>query len=78
MSEQLSQTGLKQYLLSVPGIGVVTAAGILKETGDLSRFEHPSQIIKLAGFNLKGSTSGKKESSETKITKRGRSRLQLL
>lgn len=78
MSEKLSQTGLKLNLLSIPGIGVVTAARFLGEVGDLSRFEHPSQLIKLAGFNLKGNTSGDKETSQTKITKRGRSRLRCL
>jgi len=78
MSERLSKTGFKLNLLSIPGIGVVTAASFLGEIGDITRFEHPSQIIKLAGFNLKGNTSGDKEISETKITKRGRSRLRCL
>lgn len=78
MSEKLSQTGFKLNLLSIPGVGLITAARFLGEVGDISRFEHPSQIIKLAGHNLKGSTSGNKQISITKITKRGRSRLRCL
>ena len=78
MSALLSQTGYKLNLLSIPGVGIVTAARFLGEVGDLSRFEHPSQVIKLAGFNLRGSTSGEKQNSKTVITKRGRSRLRCL
>ena len=78
MSEQLLQTGFKLNLLSIPGIGIVTAARFLGEVGDISRFNHPSQIIKLAGFNLKGNKSGNKQSSKTVITKRGRSGLRCL
>ncbi len=78
MSEELSKTGFKQSLLSIPGVGIVTAARFLGEVGDMSRFEHPSQVIKLAGFNLKGSQSGNKQSIKTVISKRGRSRLRCL
>ncbi len=77
MSEQLSKTGFKSNLLSIPGIGVVTAARFMGEVGDISRFKHPDQIIKLAGYNLKSSSSGEK-TGETKITKRGRSELRSL
>jgi len=78
MTKQLEKTGYKSNLLSIPGVGVVTAARFLGEIGDPSRFDHPSQIIKLAGFNLKGSRSGEKQESATKITKRGRSELRNL
>lgn len=78
MSEFLKHTGFEKSILSIPGVGVVTAARFLGEVGDISRFEHPSQIVKLAGFNLKGDTSGEKEKSQTKITKRGRSELRCL
>ncbi len=78
MAEFLDQTGFQKSILSIPGVGIVTAARFLGEVGDISRFEHPSQIVKLAGFNLKGNTSGKKEKSQTSITKRGRSELRCL
>ena len=45
--------------------------------GDIYRFVHPNQVIKLAEFNLKGYSSGQKK-GQTKITKRGRSELRAL
>ena len=78
MAKQLEKTGYKSNLLSIPGVGIITAARFLGEIGDPSRFDHPGEIIKLAGFNLKGNISGKKQESATKITKRGRSELRNL
>ena len=61
----------------MPGVGVVTLAGFLAEVGDLRGYDHGQQIIRLAGFNLKENSSGKKKGKST-ITKRGRSRLRAL
>lgn len=63
--------------LEVKGIGVKTVAGFLAEIGDIQRFSHPKQIIKLAGLNLRENSSGAHK-GETTITKRGRSRLRAL
>ena len=71
MEVQLKATGISQYILSVRGIGVVTAAGILGEIGDPSRFTHWKQIRKLAGFNLVEDSSGKHQGRRV-ISKRGR------
>jgi len=71
MAEQLDKTGIKEYLLSIPGIGIVTAASFLGEVGDLKRFTHWKQIRKLAGLNLAPNSSGKRE-GKTIISKRGR------
>ena len=61
-------------VLKIKGIGIVTVAGFLAETGDLDRFDHPKQIQKLAGLNIKENSSGKHK-GKTMITKRGRKRL---
>lgn len=58
-------------LVSIPGIGEITAATILGETGGLSCFDNPSQIRKLAGIDLVGNQSGSYE-GRLKISKRGR------
>jgi transposase len=71
MVKQLKATGISQYILSIPGVGVVTAAGILAEIGDPNRFTHWKQIRKLAGFNLVEDSSGKHQSRRI-ISKRGR------
>jgi transposase len=77
MSYQLVKTGFNRNLLSIPGVGIITAARFLGEVGDIGRFDSPEQIIKLAGLNLKSNSSGKKK-GEMKITKRGRSELRSL
>ena len=64
-------------MLTIPGVATVTLAGFLAEVGDLSGYDHSQQIIRLAGFNLKENSSGKKKGKST-ISKRGRSRLRAL
>lgn len=64
-------------MMTIPGVGWVTVAGFLSEVGDLSGYEHPQQIVKLAGLNLKEHRSGKHK-GQTRITKRGRPRLRSL
>jgi len=61
-------------MLSIPGVGVATVAGFLAEVGDLSKYDHGQQIIRLAGLNLIENSSGKRK-GKTGISKRGRSRL---
>ncbi|MGI6544666.1 MAG: IS110 family transposase [Limnochordia bacterium] len=77
MAEKLYQTGLAESLLSIPGVGVATAAGFLGEIGDPHNYENWRQIRNLAGLNLKENSSGNRE-SHTEITKRGRPGLRSL
>lgn len=74
MEKALQRTQLKDIILSIPGIGVVTAASFLGEVGDVRRFDSWKQIRKLAGYNLVESSSGERK-SRSKISKRGRSNL---
>ncbi|HEX3046069.1 MAG TPA: IS110 family transposase [Bacillota bacterium] len=74
MKKQLTETGISEYILSIKGIGIVIAAGILGEIGDPSRFANWKQIRKLAGFNLVEDSSGERKGKH-KISKRGRSLL---
>jgi len=64
-------------LLGIKGIGIKTVAGFFAEVGDITRFRHPKQIIKLAGLNVRENSSGKHR-GQTTISKRGRSRLRAL
>lgn len=68
--------GVKE-MTDIKGVGEITIAAFLAEVGDLSRYYHPEQIIKLAGLNLKLATSGKWK-GKTVITKRGRPKLRAL
>lgn len=71
MADTLALTGLADNLLSIKGVGIVTAAGFLGEVGDLTRYEDWRQIRKLAGFNLTENSSGSRK-GKTGISKRGR------
>ena len=61
-------------LLAVPGIGLVTVAGFLAEVGDISRFDDPRQIQKLAGLAIVENSSGKRKGM-SQLSRRGRKRL---
>jgi hypothetical protein len=74
MERMLAATGYAEQILSVKGIGVVTAASFLGEVGDPLRFENARQIANYAGYNLVEDSSGKSKSG-TCISKRGRSQL---
>lgn len=74
MVSELEKTGLSERLLGIPGVGVVSLAGFLGETGDLKRFTNGQQIVRLAGYNLTENSSGKSK-SQCGISKRGRKHL---
>jgi transposase len=78
MVEQLVKQipGLDE-IVKIKGVGLITAAGFIAEVGDISRFEHPKQIQKLAGLNIKENSSGKHK-GKSSISKRGRRRLRSL
>lgn len=74
MNEYLDKTGYANFLLSIQGVGIVTASSFLAEIGDVSKYADFKQIQKVAGLNLKETSSGMKK-GKTKISKRGRSNL---
>jgi transposase len=64
-----------RYLLSIHGLGVVSAATILAEIGDPSHYHHGRQWIKLAGSQPTPNLSGRKTRSRTPMSRKGRPRL---
>jgi transposase len=74
MGTLLEETGYSEQILSIKGIGVVTASGYLGEVGDPLRFSDARQIMNYAGYNLTEDSSGKNKSG-TSISKRGRKQL---
>jgi transposase len=58
-------------ILAIKGMGAITLAGILSETGDLGGYVHGQQVVRLAGLHLSEISSGKHK-GQTRITKRGR------
>jgi transposase len=63
------------YMLSVRGLGPLSAAVILSEIGDPSRFRRAQQLVKLAGLQPVPNTSGRRCRSRTPISHQGRTRL---
>ncbi|WP_163215879.1 transposase [Clostridium thermarum] len=61
-------------MIAINGLGLVTVAGFLSEVCDLFNYDHPRQIQKLTGLNLKENNSGQHK-GQTSITKRGRRKL---
>jgi transposase len=70
----LSRVPYAEYLLSIPGVGGVTCAGLLGEIGDFGQYRSADEIIKLAGLNLYEISSGIHK-GQKRISKRGRSLL---
>lgn len=60
-----------QCLTSIPGVGLVYAAGMLAEIGQIERFEDQTKLAKYAGLSWKRSQSGRRESQHTPLTKKG-------
>lgn len=74
LEEQLKETGYYEGLISIPGVGIVSAAMLVGELGDINRFDSYEQIRRYAGLNLVENSSGKHQ-GKTTISKRGRSLL---
>ena len=74
MEKMLHSTGYFKQIMSIKGIGVISAASFLGEVGDPLRFDNARQISNYAGYNLTEDSSGKNKSG-TAISKRGRSQL---
>lgn len=70
----LPESDEARLLMSHPGIGFVTAAEIIGETGGLANYSNSGKLMKLAGLNLFEISSGVHK-GKRRITKRGRSAL---
>ena len=71
MIEHLEQIPYSHSILSIKGIGHVTAAGLIGEVGDFNKFNTISEITKLAGLDLFEISSGQFK-GQRRISKRGR------
>jgi transposase len=61
-----------QFLLTIPGFGPVISSVVLATIGDPHRFKNASQVIRLSGYDLSASRSGKtSDKAVPKISKKG-------
>ena len=64
------------YLLSIPGFGPDISSKVLGAIGNALRFDNGKQVLKLVGFDLNASRSGKTSGSAVpRISKRGNAHL---
>ena len=59
------------YLHTIPGIGIIGAATILAEIGDISRFKNSSALVAFAGIDPTVRQSGEFNSTHNHMSKRG-------
>lgn len=59
------------YLHTIPGMGIIGAATILAEIGDISRFKNSSSLIAFAGIDPTVRQSGEFNSTHNHMSKRG-------
>jgi transposase len=71
MKSLLDQLPCSEYLLSIPGVGPISAAVFLGELGNPVHFTHPKQIIKYAGYDPQERDSGNRIGRK-RISKKGR------
>ena len=67
----LDSTEEAKYLLSIKGVGYITAAIVLGQTGSFRSFNNAKQLEKFAGLDLVERSSGKRVGGK-RISKRGR------
>lgn len=77
MERYLDMIPYSRFILSIKGIGLVTAAGLIGEVGDFTKFSTISEILKLAGLDLYEVSSGRHR-GKLRISKRGRSLMRKL
>ena len=59
------------YLHTIPGLGVIGAATILAEIGDIKRFQNASALVAFAGIDPTVKQSGEFNSIHNHMSKRG-------
>lgn len=76
MDEEIASliSDMKPHVLSIPGIGPITAAIIVSEYGDIKRFSSANKMVSFAGLEPGYYQSGTME-SHGKMVKRGSSQL---
>jgi len=77
MSKHLKDVPYSRCILSMKGIGEITAAGLIGEMGDFKNYRTISEVIKHAGLDLFEISSGKHRGTR-RISKRGRPLLRKL
>jgi len=60
-----------ELLLSLPGLGFISAVTIMSEIGDFTRFNKPKQLVAFFGIDPSVNESGQFKGNKNKMSKRG-------
>jgi transposase len=71
IAEVVVDDGRMHRLLTIPGIGLVTAAGILALVGDISRFPRPANLVSYLGLDPRVRQSGDRPARGGHISRAG-------
>ena len=74
IGKKIAEVPYVDKLLEIKGIGLKTVTGFVAEVGDITRFDDPRQLQKLAGYAIVKDESGRHK-GESHISYRGRKRL---
>lgn len=74
LEKLLEQFEEARYLSTMPGIHLATVAGLIAQIGDIRKYRHGRQLIKLAGINPGRRQTGNR-AGKTAMTRRGRADL---
>ena len=68
---KINEITTKDVIHTIPGIGIIGAATILAEIGDISRFKNSSTLVAFAGIDPTVRQSGEFNSTHNHMSKRG-------
>jgi hypothetical protein len=60
-----------KQLMTVPGVGLVTATAFLAQVGDIARFRNPNRLVSYLGLDPKVRQSGDNDAHTGRISKEG-------
>ena len=75
LNQQPHLKQLRRSLTSIPGIGLLTAARLIAEIGDIARFDSPEQLVAFVGLDPNQYQSGTSVHRPSHISKKGNSLL---
>lgn len=78
IAKQIAEEDSTRLLLSLPGVSLQVAAGILAAVGDIRRFAEPKKLVSYFGLDPLAKSSADQVFGSRKISKKGRSHVRWL
>jgi transposase len=66
-----TDSGAAKRLMSVPGVGLITAMAFLAQVGDITRFPNPNRLVSYLGLDPRVRQSGASPARTGRISKEG-------